>query len=112
MNFSSKRDGFNVVMSANNFLARLYNVLMTMDAEWKSMMNSVPHVGQTSGDPHQVLLDVLGLHANSVEFHQRYAQTLTQLYNHISLIRGPGFGSLTAVKYYRAWKDYFTKPGT
>ena len=86
----------NVSVGKNNYPENLYKLLKKMDAEWKTFIPSVPHVGQASGDPHQILLDVIGLHANSVEFHQRYSQTLKQLYNQISLTAGPFFGALIA----------------
>ena len=31
--------------------------------------------------PHQILLDVLGLHSGSVEFYQRYAESLNHVFN-------------------------------
>ena len=81
------------------FIPRLYALLKKLDAEWNSFVSSVPHVGQTGGDPHQTLLDVIGLHANSAEYHQRYAQTVTQLYNQIVLTAGPMFGALIAARH-------------
>lgn len=97
MNFSRKNDGLSALnTTTSSFLPRLYALLLKMDAEWNSFVSSVPHVGQTGGDPHQTLLDVIGLHATSAEYHQRYAQTVTQLYNQIALTAGPIFGALIA----------------
>ena len=64
--------------------ARLYSLLKKMDESWDKYLPQVSHIGK-DGDPHQILLDVLGLHANSVEFHQRYAQSLQQVYNQLNL---------------------------
>ncbi len=67
---------------------RIHNLLRTMAADWAAMSNTVSHVGAPS-DPHQTLLDILGLHASSVEFHQRYANGLPYFYNWFNL---DGFG--------------------
>lgn len=75
------------------FLARLHSLLMKMDSTWDSLLPGVAHIGK-AGDPHQVLLDVIGLHANSIEFHQRYAQSIQQLYNQLNLQMGPLFATL------------------
>ena len=42
------------------------------------------HVG-ASGDAHQILLDVVGLHPASVEYYWRYSESLTELYNVINV---------------------------
>lgn len=97
MNFSRVNTGNKASLSVSSpFISKLYALIMKMDAEWNSFAATVPHVGQTGGDPHQTLLDVIGLHATSAEYHQRYAQTLTQLYNQIALTAGPIFGGLIA----------------
>ena len=46
---------------------------------------SVPASVHGAATPHQTLLDVLGLHPASVEFHQRYAESLDDLFNHLNL---------------------------
>ncbi|HEX2375691.1 MAG TPA: hypothetical protein VHO93_17060 [Actinomycetota bacterium] len=66
------------------FLAGLAQVLARMRDDWAALVSQVAHVGGP-GDPHQVLLDVVGLHGSSVEFHQRYAETLDQLTNRMRL---------------------------
>ena len=66
------------------YLDRLRGLLSTIDAQWDALKQNVSTVGQP-GDPHQKLLDVLGLHSGSVEFYQRYAQGLDQLYNTVLL---------------------------
>ena len=73
------------------FLRRLYGLLRTAWSEWAMFAPSVAHVGPTP-DPQQTLLDILGLHASSVEFHSRYARSLRHLYNHLNLVgAGAGF---------------------
>ncbi|HJU91191.1 MAG TPA: hypothetical protein VJ672_17525, partial [Gemmatimonadaceae bacterium] len=56
-------------------LPQLLQTLRAMEADWEAMSALVSAVGR-SGDPHQMMLDILGLHPTSVEFHQRLAQSL------------------------------------
>lgn len=72
---------------SNSFLLRLYNVLKKMDADWDRLAPLISHVGM-AGDTEQTLLDILGLHPGSVEFHQRYAESLQHLYNELILSAG------------------------
>ena len=51
-----------------------------MRKDWRQLAETVSVVGK-SGDPHQILLDVLGLHPASVEFHQRNAESLEHIFN-------------------------------
>ncbi len=64
--------------------AKVKSLLQKMDALWETKISQVSYLGK-SGDPHQILLNVLGLHPNSVDFHQRYAQSLKQVYNQLKL---------------------------
>lgn len=74
------------------FITSLYELLLRMDAYWRAnMLSGVPFVAGTSGaDPYQDLLDIIGLHANSVEFHRRYLESLIEMTNKMSIIK-PGF---------------------
>ena len=69
------------------FLARLLALLRTIDADWTAMSDGASFVGKP-GDAHQLLLDILGLHPSSVEFHSRYAESLSELYNIANLDGG------------------------
>lgn len=69
---------------SSTFFLRLHNFIKKTDETWDSLTAKVSHIGK-NGDPHQILLDILGLHPNSVEFHQRYAQSIRQIYNQILL---------------------------
>ena len=73
--------------SRRPFLARLLALLRTIDADWTAMSNEASFVGKP-GDAHQLLLDILGLHPASVEFHSRYAESLSELYNIANLDGG------------------------
>lgn len=71
------------------FENRVIDLLKHIDETWDSKVSEVSYIGK-EGNPHQILLDVLGLHANSVDFHQRYAQSIEQLYNQLRLsIKNP-----------------------
>jgi hypothetical protein len=78
------------------FLQRLHGLLMRLDADWRAMAGGVAHVGQPGEDAHQTLLDIIGLHSGSVEYHQRYAASFEQLYNKLVLELGSFWGSLLA----------------
>ena len=71
------------------YLRRLSPILQAIDADWKQMAAEVAYAGKP-GDPHQTLLDIVGLHPGSVEFWQRYAESAEQLYNRLNL---QGLGS-------------------
>lgn len=83
------------VPSSASYLQRLHDLLARMDTDWRAMATSAAHVG-AGGNPHQVLLDVVGLHPGSVEFHQRYAESLDQLYNKLTMQGGSFLGGLLA----------------
>ncbi len=52
------------------FLSKLHEVLNYFQSEWKLLKNSIAHIGGR-GNPSDILLKVLGLHPNSVNFFQR-----------------------------------------
>lgn len=73
------------------FLNSLYQLLLRIDHYWKTyLVGSVAQVTQQTTAPYQTLLDVVGLHPNSVEFHRRYLETLIEMSNTMSLIK-PAF---------------------
>ncbi|MGN6814812.1 MAG: hypothetical protein ACTHK3_01835, partial [Solirubrobacterales bacterium] len=79
------------------FLGRVLALLRAVDADWTAMSTAAAHVGK-DGDPHQTLLDVVGLHPDSAEFHWRYSESLKELYNVINLW---GFGP----EFWKAWQQ-------
>ena len=79
LTFPPRKEYFN-----GPYMDKLKTLLLKMDTVWESYVPQVSYLGK-SGDPHQILLNVLGLHANSVEFHQRYAQSILQVYNQLKL---------------------------
>jgi len=62
----------------------LAGILATIGDDWRALAADVAHVGRI-GDPHQTLLDVVALHPASVEFHQRYAESVTEVFNRFRL---------------------------
>jgi hypothetical protein len=71
-------------------LTKLHEILMGAHAKWGELLARVAQVGK-SGDPHQILLDVLGLHPTSVEHYTRLAQSLEQVINSMALHGFAGF---------------------
>lgn len=63
-----------------NFLSQLYQILLSMDQTWQLLQRQVAFVGK-EGDPHQILLDIVGLHPDSVELYKRYANSFKQIQN-------------------------------
>ncbi|MFW5941899.1 MAG: hypothetical protein ACOCXI_08870 [Chloroflexota bacterium] len=62
------------------FLTALYRILLDMDQTWDTLQRLASHVGK-AGDPHQILLDIVGLHPASVEIYKRYANSFKQIHN-------------------------------
>jgi hypothetical protein len=62
------------------YLRRLLTLLRTIDEDWTTLSSEASFVGKP-GDAHQLLLDILGLHPASAEFHSRYARSVSELYN-------------------------------
>lgn len=76
------------------FENKVINLLKNIDETWDSTVPDISFIGK-AGDPHQILLDILGLHSNSVEFHQRYAQSIDQVYNQLILTtKNPKIGNI------------------
>jgi hypothetical protein len=97
---------------APTFLSRLYEILQLMDADWATQLPKVSWVGKP-GDAHKTLLDVIGLHAGSVEYYQRYAESLQQLFNRLNLqgLGGTFFGALIAAGYNQVGLNLLRKLG-
>ncbi|WPB83880.1 hypothetical protein [Sediminicoccus rosea] len=77
-----KRDGRR---GREDILARMHPLLDEMRLRWRAYADGVAQVG-APGDAGQALLDVLGLHPASAEFHFRYAQADRQLANLFRLV--------------------------
>ncbi len=71
---------FTIFRHGFSYLEKLYAILMRMDKTWAQQQLNVSHVGK-QGDAHQILLDIIGLHPDSVELYKRYANTVKQIHN-------------------------------
>jgi hypothetical protein len=94
-------------------VARVYEVLNLMGPDWAALSGKVTRVPSTAGDPHQTLLDIIGLHPASVEFYQRYAKSLDDLFNRAQI---EGFASeliafIVAAGYVEGGKQLLRKLG-
>lgn len=78
------------------FLTGLYALIRKVDVQWTELADKASYVGKPGTNPHQALLDVVGLHPSSVEFYQRYAESAEQLYNRFKL-SGNGAAFLAAI---------------
>lgn len=80
--------------SDSSFLRALYRLILEAERDLRTQLSDVSYVGK-SGDAQALLLDIIGLHPGSVEWSQRYAESLETLYNRLAL---QGFsGVLTAI---------------
>ena len=89
------------------FLRNMHQILQKMDSDWSTLMDSVAFVGKEGEDPHQLLLDIVGLHPNSVEYYQRYAESYEALINRFKLSGGLAFliGLIVAGGYVKTGMD-------
>ncbi len=71
---------------AAGYHARLYGVLRGVEEDWRPLVDQVSHVGRRDGDPHQVLLDVLGLHPTSAEYHPLGSDSLAHKAHELSFL--------------------------
>jgi hypothetical protein len=96
---TSARTGFDQRYGASRlstgFLSYLYSILMDLDGVWKRKLDDVSYVGKT-GDPHQILLDVVGLHPTSKDLYKRYANSINQIWN-MYLIGGNYYPQLSSL---------------
>ncbi|MGW3289607.1 hypothetical protein ACWDR3_33700 [Streptomyces sp. NPDC001002] len=67
------------------FLGRFAEVLRLVRDRWEVLAGRLSQIGAGTGDPHQVLLDVLGLHPSSVEYRSRHAESLAHVVNLLRL---------------------------
>ncbi|MGC1307096.1 MAG: hypothetical protein WA885_07695 [Phormidesmis sp.] len=94
------------------YLRKLHELLVRMRGDWQSMSEEASYVGK-AGDPHQILLDVVGLHASSAEYYQRYAESLEQLTNRLKLegFWGQLLAALIALGYVKNGTDLLSRLG-
>jgi hypothetical protein len=102
----------NVSPGKTGYIGRLYAILNRIDIDWALLADNASHVGK-AGDAHQTLLDAVGLNASSVEFYQRNAESVEELYNRFNLLGwGAGFLAwIIAGAYIKSGQDLLSKFG-
>lgn len=84
-----------------DFLRRVHEVAARVEAQWQQLVGRVSHV-DAPGDSFAHLLNVLGLHATSVDFQRRIGTYQTFLWNLAHLMIGGNFGgSDPMVRYFQ-----------
>ncbi len=73
-------NNFEIPEGFPSFLEQINDIILKIQVKWAQMLPKVSHVSK-GGDPHQLLLNILGLHGGSVEFHTRLAESLNHLWN-------------------------------
>ncbi|KOV28030.1 hypothetical protein ADK60_19155 [Streptomyces sp. XY431] len=63
----------------------LHGLLSAALTDWRTAAEKVAHLAGGDPDPHQRLLDILALHPTSAEYHQRYAQSVEDVFNRENL---------------------------
>jgi hypothetical protein len=78
-------------------LQRLRAIITKIEADWRSLVESLSYLGKDGDlDPHQVLLDVLGLHPTSVEYYPLQAESVDHKFYELSFFHFPTAMSLLA----------------
>jgi hypothetical protein len=72
---------------STSYLDVLAQVLRVAERDWAAMAEQANWIGQT-GDPHRMLLDMLGQHPASVEFYRRNAESIEEHVNRLHLASG------------------------
>lgn len=73
-----------IVLKNNRFLMELQELINKLDSVWDTQVPKVAYIGKPGNDQ-QTMLDVLGLHPNSVEFRQRYSDGIGPMYNVLAM---------------------------
>ncbi len=68
------------------YFRKLYTILKGIENDWKPLVGQISHIGQRGGDPHKILLDVLGLHPSSVEYYPLQAESVEHKFYELSFL--------------------------
>jgi hypothetical protein len=94
------------------FAGQVYPVLQALEREWRSLVPHVSFIGKSDGDPHQALLDVLGLHSGSVEWSSREAESRMSLFNRLNLQGvGSAMGHMVSASQWVNARELLTRLG-
>ena len=69
----------------HSFIPRLQELIRMVEEDWAELTEEAAYVDRPGSDPHQLLINIVGLHPSSVEFHQRQAKGFSQLFNSVLL---------------------------
>lgn len=99
------------LVAPNRIQRAVYTALKGIEAEWSTLAAAVPRVG-SGGDPQQRLLDIVGLHPGSVEYHQRLARSAEELF-HTGVLQhgGINWNAIIEAMAMQAARDELTKAG-
>ncbi|MBA2746131.1 MAG: hypothetical protein H0U44_07900, partial [Flavisolibacter sp.] len=86
---------FHGLGDTSQYLDGLHSFLLKVDGQWNELVKQVAYAGK-GGNPHQQLLDIIGLHPSSVEYYQRYAESFQQLFNEMVHRYGQAWGAVFA----------------
>jgi hypothetical protein len=72
----------------STYMSRLYAILKRIDDDWKPLVEQISFIGKrrTDLDPHQILLDVLGLHPSSVEYYPLQAESVEHKFYELAFL--------------------------
>lgn len=79
-----------------DYLSALKNILEKVARDWLPLADAVPRVGGP-GDRAQNLLKVMGLHATSVTYAQRWVESFSTAFNRLTMARADALMSPTAL---------------
>lgn len=69
-----------------SFYARLYRFLLKVDETWRFLVAKVAYAGKNNIDPHQNLLDLVGLHSGAASWAYRWAESEQQYWNELKFL--------------------------
>jgi hypothetical protein len=75
-----------------SFLKQVHDVLKKVEDQWQQLSGQVAHV-DAAGDSFEKLLNMMGLHATSVDFARRIGTYKTMLWNRAHLLIGGNFST-------------------
>jgi len=84
------------------YLRTLYPLLSAVDKDLRGQSADILSSSMSGGDPHHMLLDIVGLHSGSVEWSKRYAESVKTLHNRLVLL---GFGGMISAILLAAKRD-------
>lgn len=101
-----------IAANSRSYISRLYEVLKKMDADFAPLLEKVSFIGKT-GDAHQLLLDVVGLNPSAIEYYQRNAESVEEMFNRLNLMGFGGMitGLLIAAGYAKSGMDLLAQFG-